>query len=195
VNAGAGRIGPNAVTRLAEALVAQHGQATCADIFRSCGLEHHLAAPPTDMVPDADVARLHLAMRAMLGPSRAAAVSEEAGRLTAAYLLEHRIPRVAQRLLAQLPPLLALRLLLPAIAAHAWTFAGAGAFSYSLKPLVLSLHGAPVSRLITSDTPVCQYYAATFAGLFSALLRRPVRVRESACQARGDRTCLFDVRW
>lgn len=124
----AGRIGPNAVTRLSEAILARRGAEARDAVFRAAGCAHHVVAPPGEMVPDEDVARLHAALHAAFGTGEARAIGAEAGRRTAAYLLANRIPRAAQRVLGLLPTWLGLRLLLRAIGRHAWTFAGAGAF-------------------------------------------------------------------
>ncbi len=122
-----GLIGPNAVTRLAEALAAMGGGIERL-VFEDAGLSHHLSHPPDAMVADDEVARLHAALRRRLGREAACEVGREAGRLTGLYILERRIPGVVRYLLPRSPRRLALRLLMPAIARHAWTFAGAGRF-------------------------------------------------------------------
>ncbi len=192
----AGRIGPNAVTRLAEAL-ARAGDGAAERVFATAGLLRHLASPPADMVPDEDVARLHAALRHELGTREASAIADRAGRLTADYLLANRIPRPAQRLLGLLPAPLALRLLLKAIGRHAWTFAGRGQFAWRRegRTFVLTLAGGPVSRDTTAEAPVCAYYAATFERIFAVILRRPVLVVETACEATGAPACEFTVSW
>jgi divinyl protochlorophyllide a 8-vinyl-reductase len=192
--AAAGRIGPNAVTRLAEAL-AKAGDGAAERVFASAGLLRHLAQPPVEMVPDEDVADLHAALRRELGLQRAAAIADRAGRLTADYLLAFRIPALARRLLGLLPSSLALALLLRAIGRHAWTFAGRGRFGWRRegRTFVLSLAGGPVSRDAAAEAPVCAYYAATFERIFEVILRRPVRVVETACEATGAPACEFTV--
>ena len=189
---GAALIGPNAVTRLAEALA---DRAAAERVFGAAGLRRYLADPPTRMVPDEEVARLHAALRRELGGATAAAIGDRAGRLTADYLLANRIPRAAQRLLGLLPARLALGLLLRAIGQHAWTFAGRGRFSWRREggDFVLSLAGGPVGRDAKADAPVCAYYAATFERLFQAILRKPVMVVETACEATGAPACEFTV--
>ena len=109
--AGVGVIGPNAVTRMAEALRASGGESLCRRIFIRAGLSHYLATPPTRMIPETDVAILHRAAIGELGEAGAAVISREAGRLTGDYLLAHRIPTLAQRVLKKLPRGLAARLL------------------------------------------------------------------------------------
>jgi divinyl protochlorophyllide a 8-vinyl-reductase len=192
----AGRIGPNAVTRIAEALASQGGAALCRHVFSTAGLAHHLGTPPEAMVPDEDVARLHQAMIGHLGLAAAAAVSKQAGHLTAEYLLARRIPRAAQIMLGLFPGRFALWMLLKAIGQHAWTFAGAGTFSWRSGTVFrLSIRGGPVSRHIDAECPVCSYYAATFEWLFRRIISQRITVVEIRCEAMGDPACVFEVRF
>ena len=94
--AAAGRIGPNAITRVAEVLPGVIGSAAAWALFERAGLEQHLRRPPQGMVDEAEVTRLHAELRASLGGAGAAEVARRAGWLTADYLLAHRIPRWAQ---------------------------------------------------------------------------------------------------
>lgn len=191
-----GKIGPNAVTRLAEALRELHGTGICRDVFAATGLERHLETTPTQMVDESDAARLHRALVDVLGFGAATRVAQRAGALTGDYLLARRIPKPAQRLLRLLPRRLAAALLLRAMARHAWTFAGSGAFSYGFNPaLRLRLRGAPICRLVQSEAPACGYYAATFERVFAAMLGESVRVVETQCEAQGAPECVFDVSW
>jgi len=191
-----GRIGPNAVTRLAEALTARDGADRCRTIFATAGLAHHLDTPPTAMVDEDDVARLHRALIDGLGADEAAEVSWEAGRLTGLYLLGNRIPRVAQVALRRLPRPLAARILLKAIARHAWTFAGSGTFAYGFDPgLWLRLEGSPVCRRLRTASPACHYFAASFETVFAAMLGPNLRVVETECEATGAAACVFHVAW
>lgn len=186
-----GLIGPNAILRVAEALAITERE----PVFRAAGLLHRLRTPPDAMVPDDEVAALHRALHATLGPARALAIGAEAGRLTARYLLAHRIPPMAQRLLPWLPSRLALSILMRAIGRHAWTFAGAGRFSWYLSPEPgFSIAGGPVARHLAAHEPVCAYYAATFATILQRVVDRRITVIETACEARGDRACTFAIR-
>jgi divinyl protochlorophyllide a 8-vinyl-reductase len=187
-----GRIGPNAITRVAEAL----GPDRAATLFRAAGLEARLRAPPSRMVPEQDVTALHRALRSSLGEAQADDVARQAGRLTAAYLLAHRIPRPLQWLLRRLPARLAARILVAAIGRHAWTFAGSGRFRViGGWPLRLEIAGGPIARAMPSSTPVCGYYAATFETLFQALVSADTSVEEVSCEAMGSPSCLFELRW
>lgn len=190
------RIGPNAITRVAEALRAMEPSHTD-DIFARAGLASYLSDPPSAMVDEMEVARLHLALREVLGPQRAANISREAGRLTGDYLLANRIPRLAQTILKLLPRPIAIRLFLLAIARHAWTFTGSGDFTYAFdRGLTLTISDSPLCRFIKSEEPVCEYFAATFARLFSEILRTDVHVEERMCRAtQHGAPCSFTVTW
>jgi divinyl protochlorophyllide a 8-vinyl-reductase len=186
-----GRIGPNAVTRLAEAL----GAAAPA-IFAAAGLAHRLATPPGAMVPETEVTALHRALRGGFTPEAADRIAREAGRRTAQYLLAHRIPSPLQALLRLLPARLAARLLLRAIGRHAWTFAGSGTFRIlpGTPPRFAIEHG-PIARAGAAEHPVCGYYAATFETLCVALVSPRARVAEIACEAMGAPACVFALTW
>ncbi|WP_198369324.1 bacteriochlorophyll 4-vinyl reductase [Roseomonas rosulenta] len=190
-----GRIGPNAVTRLAESLDALRGHAETIAVFAGAGLRDRLAEPPERMVDEAEVIALHAALRARL-PDQAAAIATDAGRRTADYLIAHRIPRVIRLVLPRLPARIAARILLAAIGRHAWTFAGSGRFSVLHgRGARFAIAGGPLARGVQAPAPVCDYYAATFEGLFRALVHPMARVKETACEACGAPACMFEVRW
>lgn len=191
-----GRIGPNAITRVAEVLPAFAGTVAAEGVFARAGLLHHWREPPGQMVDEAEVARLHAELRATLGAARCAEVARAAGRRTGDYLLAHRIPVPVQLLLKGLPATLAARLLLAAIRRHAWTFAGSGDFSASAgRPVRLQIRGNPLCRGLEADAPACDFYAATFERLFQVLVHRDARAVEVACEACGGDACRFELRW
>ena len=192
----AARIGPNAVTRLAEALEALRGAGGAGPVFGRAGLAHRLASPPERMVEEQEVIALHAALRAMLPAAEAEAVAADAGRRTADYLLAHRIPRLMRAVLPRIPARLAAWVLLQAIGRHAWTFAGSGRFAVLPGfPVRFSIAGGPLARGVTSQDPVCAYYAATFEVLFRTLVHPATRVVETACEATGAAACVFEARW
>lgn len=211
-----GRIGPNAVTRLAEALDELHGPPATDAVFGASGLLRYRQAPPSDMVDEAVVTSLHAALRRTLAPQDAATVARRAGALTGDYLLAHRIPAPVRALLRASPAPWAARLLVRAMASHAWTFAGSGAFSSvavsgragsdpgaSAPPdagpgrfrLQLAITNCPLCRGASAPVPVCDYFEATFERLFTSLVSRSARVHETTCQATGANACRFEVRW
>lgn len=185
-------IGPNAITRMAEALTARHGELTCQAVFARAGLSHRWAQPPQEMVPEHEVAALHQALHARFAAEEAAAVAREAGRLTGAYLLANRIPGVARTVLPLLPRSLALWVLCRAMSAHAWTFAGSGRFSYRLgRAPELRLACNPIGRALSGGTCGCHYHAAVFQFLLGRLVSPSVLVSEVACCADGGEACVF----
>ena len=190
------RIGPNAVTRVAEVLVERFGAPRMAAIFGRAGLAHYVDALPTQMIDEAEVIHLHAELRATLDVAAARDVLREAGRRTGDYLLAHRIPRPVQGLLKCLPPALAARVLLAAITRHAWTFAGSGRFEVlGHTPVRVSISGNPLARAVHADAPQCDYYSATFERLFCALVSRSSTVVEICCETAGAVACVFEVRW
>jgi len=188
------RIGPNAIIRVGEALAARFGSA--AEVFADAGLAHYLATPPTQMVDEREVIALQQALRLRLGLTEARAVSFDAGLRTGDYLLAHRIPRPAQRVLRLLPPGPASRMLLKAVGKHAWTFSGSGEFSFTAgRPVRVSIAGCPICRGSQATEPVCDFYTATFERLFRVLVSRRTEAREVACQALGAPACVFEMSW
>lgn len=191
------RIGPNAVTRVAQALSARAGGAELARrVFERAGQSTYLATPPGDMVDEAEVRALHQALRAELGEVEAARVAHDAGRRAAAYLLAHRIPRSAQRLLRALPARPAAAALLRLIRRNAWTFVGSGRFGWEGGPRpVLLIVENPLCRDLRTEGPACHFYAGTFQGLFEQLVHPGSRVTEIACQAQGAPACRLQISW
>jgi len=191
-----GRIGPNAIIRTAEALRLLEGSGSTERVFRAARLDRYLSKLPEQMIDECEVTSLQRSLCDLLGHDRARAVSAMAGRLTADYLLRHRIPMAAQAVLRRLPSRLASRFLSKAIAGHAWTFAGTGEFTVRHgRPTTFEVKGCPVCRGQTADHAVCDFYAGTFERLFSTLVHRDARAIEVACEAKGDSACRFEVSW
>lgn len=171
------RIGPNAVLQIAAVLADRHGPDVRDRVFDRAGLSHWIAAPPREMVPERDVARLHVALARELGAPVADLVAREAGARTARYILAHRIPPLAQRVLRWMPARLASPVLLAAIRRHAWTFAGSAAFRAAPgPPVALTLTGCCLCRTTLAGGRLGTFYAATFEGLFQSLVTRHARV-------------------
>jgi divinyl protochlorophyllide a 8-vinyl-reductase len=153
------------------------------------------------MVAESEAARLHVGLRAILPPPRAEAALAQAGRLTADYLLANRIPRPAQTLLKLLPARLAAWALMRAISANAWTFAGSGAFSFSVDLFSVAsgaearIRDNPLCRGLRAEAPACVWNAAVFETLFRALVSPSSRAKEIACGAQGDESCRFRLDW
>jgi divinyl protochlorophyllide a 8-vinyl-reductase len=190
------RIGPNAVTRLAEALHALEGAAAADAVFRRAGCLGWLDEPPTRMVPEGEVVRLQRALFDELGVARARRVARDAGTRTAAYLLARRIPAPARALLRALPAPLASRFLARAIARHAWTFAGSAGFAaHGARPVSFTLTGCPMCRGARAPGTRCDFYTGCFERLCRALVHRRATVTQTACAAAGAPACRFEVDW
>lgn len=191
-----GLIGPNAVVQVANALRTACGEDLARAVFRRAQLERHLGAPPEEMVPEAEANLLQSALFDEVGEQRAREIAFDAGLRTGDYLLAHRIPKPAQAVLKALPSRLAGRILLKAIARHAWTFAGSGTFKFVPgHPIAVSIAHCPLCRDRHGVQPLCDYYAGTFEQLFRSLVHRRASVREVACEAVGGDTCRFEICW
>lgn len=182
------RVGPNAITQMAAAIRAARGESAARQTFAAAGLAPWLDTPPAQMVDEGAAAALHRAVARGFAPATARALADTAGRLTADYLLAHRIPRPAQWVLRRLPAPLAARLLLRAIARNAWTFAGSGRFSARPgAPCVIEIAQNPLS------TPGDPWHRAVIEHLFRALVTPRARARVTACCAEGARACRIEI--
>lgn len=187
---GTARIGPNAVLQHLPVLDAEIGEALRNALLYRAEIEE----PPADagMLPEDQVARLHNAVRLYL-PDRAARIQRAAGLATGEYILAHRIPALAQRLIRALPAPLGARLLAAAIAKHAWTFAGSGKFRVvSHAPLVFEIAQNPLAAM-GAKAPICHWHAAVFERLFSELVWPSTCVHETSCSATGAPACRFMI--
>lgn len=195
----AGRIGPNAITQLESVLQARLGRQETARLFTRAGVDHHLRQPPAGMVDERDVARLHHQARRALPPPEAHRILVEAGDRTGRYILANRIPRPVVLVLRRLPASVSARLLARAIARHAWTFAGSGAFEirHNAEPglTIAEIGHNPVVALDTSETPICGWHAAVFQRLFGELVDPATTVHETDCCATGAPACRFEIRF
>ncbi|WP_180132214.1 bacteriochlorophyll 4-vinyl reductase [Rhodoferax sp. BLA1] len=191
-----GRIGPNAIIRVAETLHETFGSDVTAGLLTQAGLGHYLEQLPDKMVNEAEVLRLHQVLREQLGQPTFADITWKAGLKTADYLLANRIPKAAQLVFKALPAAASARLLLKTIGGHSWTFAGSGQFSYEVgQTVLLTIHNNPLCRDVHTEVPVCYFYSATFVRLFQVLVHPKTQVKETACEAKGDDVCRFELRW
>lgn len=188
-----GRIGPNAVIRLAEALRLL-APLQLEEVFAAAGLADWAHHPPREMVPETDVCRLHAALRGLVGEARARDISRRAGHLTGDYLLQYRIPPAARRVFHLLPRPIASGMLVAAIRRNAWTFAGTGTLQVAgWRPLALEIADCPLCRGHRTQSPCCGFYAATFEQLFRSLVAPDFRFEETACMALGAPSCRFEA--
>jgi divinyl protochlorophyllide a 8-vinyl-reductase len=190
--AAAGRIGPNAALQLLAAVAAREGEGAALRLLAEAGVPDPRPVGDPGMLPVTAVVALHRALLRLVGTEPARALAAEAGRRTAAYLLTHRIPRPFQLVLRVLPRAAAGRLLLGAIARHAWTFTGGGGFTVEPgPPRRLRIAPCPLCPDAGSEGLGCVYYAATFEALLRRLADPSTRVAPAACGAAGARVCLL----
>jgi divinyl protochlorophyllide a 8-vinyl-reductase len=195
-------IGPNAIIQVAEAIRSKPGIARLEEVMQRAGLAHYIASPPTSMVPEDEVARLHRAVAGLVPAPDVEPLMREAGHNTALYLLANRIPAPAQAVLKLLPAPLAARVLLMAITRHAWTFAGSSRFTHETgHPVHIRLEGSPLFATPVSRKLAAAYFKATFETLFRELVNRRTRAiginpPSSAKGADGTEVaCAFDLAW
>jgi divinyl protochlorophyllide a 8-vinyl-reductase len=193
---GAHRIGPNAVTRVADALREHLDEKEVARLFELAGIVQYLDDPPQQMVDEREVTRLHQVLRSQLGLPEALQISRMAGVLTGDYLLAHRIPSGVQTLLSFLPARLASRVLIGAIQRHSWTFSGSGELRAKKSfPPELAIAGCCICRGARMEESICDYYAAAIERLFRVLVHPGSTVSEAHCQATGADACVFRINW
>lgn len=184
----AGLVGPNAVIQLAAAAQAQLGEAAAEALFTEAGAIEAYRTPPAAMTPEALPARLFQTVLRVLPPEKAEALLSEAGRRTGDYVIAHRIPGLAKALLPRLPRFLAAALLLRAIKASAWTFAGSGRCSVrSGRVPIIEIENNPLA------TPGCPWHAAAFARLFEGLLHVKAEARCVSRRCGGGGVCRFEI--
>ncbi|MCK0095475.1 bacteriochlorophyll 4-vinyl reductase [Yoonia sp. F2084L] len=186
-NRGTGLIGPNAILQLLPVLERAGGAQFRDQVMAAAGV---FEAPGDDaMMSEAPAARMHQALR-VIEPEMAPSLAWAAGERTARYILAHRIPKAAQVVLRILPATLAAPILSKAIAKHAWTFAGSGAFEVT-GPLTFEIKDNPIVRGEVSETPLCHWHCAVFETLFRTLVDPALRCEEEACCAMGAPACRF----
>lgn len=181
-----GRVGPNAVIRLGEAMIAIAGRPAAERLYAEAGVPELLDAPPAEMIDETVPARLFDVLWRDWPAEHAGRVSREAGRLTADYVYANRIPRIARTVLPVLPRWAASRLLLSAIERSAWTFAGSGACRTG-PGLTVTIGANPLAM------PGCVWHRAVFARLFERLVAPGTRVEQTACCLDGAPACRFVI--
>ncbi len=187
---GAGLIGPNAVLQLVPLLDRAGGPDWRTALMTRAGLD--TMPDGSGMIPEAPVARLHQALRRDR-PDLAATLGWQAGLATGDYILAHRIPHAAQRLLKALPWRISARLLSQAIARNAGTFAGSGQFLV-ITPLTFDLRANPLVRGEMADHPLCDWHRGVFTRLYQRLVHPDLTCTEPRCCATGHAGCRFEMR-
>lgn len=188
-----GRIGPNAIIQTIAALRERYPAEQLPGLLLGGG-EGYLSALPSAMIAEEEFHALVTLLAGRLSDEQLGQILYRAGERTADYVQANRIPAPIRALLKLLPGPASLRLLLPAISQHAWTFAGSGAFRFSLglRPFV------SIGRPVGADTgaiagALCRYYYGAFGKMLRDLVSPRLVLRETACQAAGDQACVYQI--
>ncbi|MDX1742307.1 MAG: bacteriochlorophyll 4-vinyl reductase [Ruegeria sp.] len=185
-----GLIGPNAVLQLLPVLDRFCDPERRAQILAAAGIFE--IPDGQSMIPETVAARLHRQLR-LEEPGMAPVLAAHAGYETANYILENRIPSLAQTLLRVLPKGPAGRMLAHAIEKNSWTFAGSGAFKAE-TPWSFVIRDNPLVRNEVSTLPLCAWHAAVFERLYRVLVSPHCRCEETCCAAQGSgKTCHFKI--
>lgn len=185
-----GLIGPNAVLQLLPLIERIGGRTKVEHMLMTAGI--YKIPDGTEMIQEGDAARLHQLLRSE-EPALAPCLATEAGRRTARYILDNRIPKPVQVVLKLLPAGPAAHLLSKAIAQHAWTFVGSGSFRV-VTPWRFEIKDNPVIRGEVSHEPLCVWHAAVFEELYRVLVHPDCRCRETECAAEPGRdACVFEL--
>ncbi|MEO1702985.1 MAG: bacteriochlorophyll 4-vinyl reductase [Pseudomonadota bacterium] len=183
------RVGPNAIIQTIAAIKALVGTDHVTPIL----VRAYLREPEggwQDMVPSGQVNALNKAVYDELGPETAMAIMRDAGRRTALYILENRIPQLVQRMLCLLPRQVACQLLLRAIVKNAWTFAGHARVEAGAS--WVCIHDNPLCPG-QSNHAACVWHEAVFQTLFERVIGQRVGVHETRCMGRVDPHCRFEI--
>ncbi len=181
------KIGPNSIIQTVAALEESFGKHEAETILRRIGQGHWIGNLPSEMTEESKFHSLVSAVEKEIGERKTAAILEEAGRRTAAYLLRVRIPGFFQNILKPLPPGLAFRLFLFAISKNAWTFAGSGEFSYT------SGKNPEIRVRVThpSKPVVGNFYLGTFEALLEELVNPNTRIKATIKQQESSILCSY----
>jgi divinyl protochlorophyllide a 8-vinyl-reductase len=188
------KIGPNAIIQTVHALKEIVGLRQTEELLACADRTDLLAHLPEEMIDEQEFQALVGTLFAQLGEPQALRILRRSGQLTARYLLRHRIPQPAQRMLRLLPETIALRLLLAAINKHAWTFVGSGEFRYTLgRNPAITITRCILCADLQSETPICSFYTGCFEHLFRTLIDPRARVVETDCESCGGNCCRFAI--
>lgn len=168
------RIGPNAILQSVEVMREALGERRTQAILDDAQIE---VMPSGDgMIPEIEAIRLHRWL-ALHEPSGGFIIAHESGLRTADYIIAHRIPKSASKLLQHLPSHVAAPILMAAIRRHAWTFVGAGRFETQGGWKFSIDRQFADDPVLPSDT-LYHWYAAVFTRLYECLVSPRSRCRD-----------------
>lgn len=182
-----GKIGPNSVIQLGETVIERLGREAARALYRHAQIPHLLDDPPDKMIEESVPAALFKSLWQVF-PGEAKRLADEAGQRTADYIIAHRIPGFAQKILRFCPKSWGARLLLKSIKQNAWTFAGSGQCDIKLgRTFLISIRDNPLAM------PECAWHRAVLERLFDRLVAKGADVRHVACCSKGAKACRFEI--
>lgn len=168
------RIGPNAILQSVEVMREALGERRTQAILDDAQID---VMPTGDgMIPEIEAIRLHRWLT-LHEPSGGFTIAHESGLRTADYIIAHRIPKSASKLLQHLPAHVAAPILMAAIRRHAWTFVGAGRFETQGGWKFSIDRKFADDPVLPSDT-LYHWYAAVFTRLYERLVSPRSRCRD-----------------
>ncbi|KAB2953059.1 bacteriochlorophyll 4-vinyl reductase [Heliorestis acidaminivorans] len=190
------KIGPNSIIQTIRVHREKHREEEVKRLLHKAGLEKYIEQLPTEMVHEEEFNQLVHALIELYGFEETTRILKKSGQYTATYLLENRIPKVAQWLFGIVPRSTGMKLFLKAISQNAWTFVGSGNFTYEVKKdkAYLQIVNSINAKGLRSEQPICTFYTGTFEKLFQTLIERNIKVAETKCSACGDDFCYFEVK-
>lgn len=186
----AGFMGPLSILMVAEAAEKICGAPTMEDLLKAAQI--YRLPGHDEPVRETRVADLHCALRREL-PEKSELIARLAGRMTADFVMEHRMSHRAQIMLQNMPWHISAWMLGRTTELNSWTFAGSGEFKITGR-LDFQITGNPVIKGETSDVPICHYHAAQLERLFQKLIDGNLVCVETACAAAGADHCHFVIR-
>jgi divinyl protochlorophyllide a 8-vinyl-reductase len=181
------KIGPNSIIQTVAALESTYGKSKTENILKKTGQGYLIGNLPNEMVEESKFHSLVTALQKEIGDSAASGILKESGRRTAQYLLKVRIPGIFQKILKLLPPRPAFQLFLFAISKNAWTFAGSGEFSYSMKtaPEITVRVTYPSHRIVGN------FYLGTFTFLLQELVNPKTSIKADIRRDKDAILCTY----
>ena len=192
---GRAKIGQHTIIQVAAVLRDRLSPSFAEAVLRDA-TRYTLGSMPSQRVDERETQAVVRALVGRMGAAVATEMLREAGARTADHLLANRIAWFAQLVIRASPRRLGLALLLEAMKANAWTFAGSGHFRVepARRTPTLVIEECAMCRGMHETIPMCDFYAGAFERLISELVAREVRVTEVACMAQGAAACRFELR-
>lgn len=172
-----GKIGPNAIIQTVEALKEAYGETQVALMLQKTHYAHFVDSLPDEMIAEQTFYALVQELDKVLPHNDIHTILKRSGQLTAFYLLQHRIPQFAQRLLPIMPRRVGLWLLLSAVQKHSWTFVGSGHYRFTVgtPPMITIVHTNATSVGLTE--PIWHFYYGCFEQLLRALITNTTHIQ------------------